>query len=395
VAKSIFDRVVPHLQRITSGNRFIPQIDGLRFVAILSVVLFHIHGSLAFGGGAVKSPFGQPLVQMLSTRGVQLFFVISGFILGMPFASARLGLGKPVLLRAYFLRRLTRLEPPYILNMLICTAIGVIAFHAPLLLVLPHLGASLLYSHQIFYGSPSVVNLAAWSLEVEIQFYVLAPLLTYMFVLKSQVIRRVLLAMLTLLFGFLSNPLFGHPAECSFLYYGGFFLAGFLLCDLYLVRGSDWLQRSWKWDIAALLAWPLVWYPEQQVVHVLLPFLIVFLYVAAFRGKFCAWLFSRPLLTVIGGMCYTMYLFHYFAISIIGHFSKPIHIGNSFAAYFILQCLFILPGVLLITTFFYLTVERPCMDRNWPRKLAAWCRIHWDRLFSRRSSEPVPVSAAD
>jgi len=36
------------LRRITSSGNFIPEIDGLRFIAILSVVLFHIYGFLDF-----------------------------------------------------------------------------------------------------------------------------------------------------------------------------------------------------------------------------------------------------------------------------------------------------------------------------------------------------------
>ena len=51
--------------------------------------------------------------------GVQLFFVISGFVLALPFASHYLCQTRAVSLRAYFLRRLTRLEPPYVLSMLL------------------------------------------------------------------------------------------------------------------------------------------------------------------------------------------------------------------------------------------------------------------------------------
>lgn len=34
-------------KRITTQKRFIPQIDGLRFVAIASVVLFHVYAALS------------------------------------------------------------------------------------------------------------------------------------------------------------------------------------------------------------------------------------------------------------------------------------------------------------------------------------------------------------
>jgi peptidoglycan/LPS O-acetylase OafA/YrhL len=95
-------------RRIMTQKRFIPQIDGLRFVAIASVVLFHLCAALE--RGAVPVPV--PLNIDVPKHGVELFFAISGFILGVPFASRYL-LGTPkVDLKSYFLRRLTRLEPP-------------------------------------------------------------------------------------------------------------------------------------------------------------------------------------------------------------------------------------------------------------------------------------------
>ena len=56
---------------------------------------------------------------MVGFRGVELFFVISGFILGLPFAAHYLKGAAPVSLRKYYLRRLTRLEPPYIVALLV------------------------------------------------------------------------------------------------------------------------------------------------------------------------------------------------------------------------------------------------------------------------------------
>jgi peptidoglycan/LPS O-acetylase OafA/YrhL len=70
-----------NFRRITAQKRFIPQIDGLRFVAISSVVLFHIFAAL--DRGAIPPPAFHPDGD-LSKRGVELFFAISGFILGVP-----------------------------------------------------------------------------------------------------------------------------------------------------------------------------------------------------------------------------------------------------------------------------------------------------------------------
>ena len=94
-------------------ERFIPQIDGLRFVAISSVALFHVYAALERGAIPPTLAFNTDLAK----RGVELFFAISGFILGVPFASHYLLNAPKVDPKRYFLRRLTRLEPPYFLSL--------------------------------------------------------------------------------------------------------------------------------------------------------------------------------------------------------------------------------------------------------------------------------------
>jgi peptidoglycan/LPS O-acetylase OafA/YrhL len=168
--------------------------------------------------------------------------------------------------------------------------------------------------------------------------------------------------------GYLSTIVHGNiHLRASILYYLAFFLAGFLVCDLYLTRRA-W-NPSFRWDMLAFCGWPLVWYLEGNIGHVVLPFLIVALYLAAFRGRVCSTLFSNHIITNIGGMCYSIYLFHVLVISAVRHISTPWHIGRNFWAYYGLQALLVLPCVLVSCGAFFLFIERPCMDREWPRKL--------------------------
>ena len=95
-------------------------------------------------------------------------------------------------------------------------------------------------------------------------------------------------------------------------YYLSFFLAGLLVCDFYVNRG-EW-RVSLLWDLVALTLWPLVWILGRNVGHVLLPFTIVGLYLATFRGRMCSAVFSNSVITSIGGMCYSIYLFHFLVI---------------------------------------------------------------------------------
>jgi peptidoglycan/LPS O-acetylase OafA/YrhL len=352
-------------RRITTQKRFIPQIDGLRFVAIGSVVLFHLYSVLEHG--AIPEPV--PLNTDLAKRGVELFFAISGFILGVPFASRYL-LGAPrVRLKQYFLRRLTRLEPPYFISLFVCAALQMAWSHRSVRDIAPHLLASFAYLHNMIYGAfPGAVNTVAWSLEVEVQFYILVPLLTILFAISDSRLRRAMILILMLIAGLLSNPLYRTVhLHASIAYYLAFFLAGFLVCDLYLTRG-EW-KPSFAWDVFAICGWPLVWILPRNVGHVALPFVIVVLYLAAFRGRVFPAIFSNRVITDIGGMCYSIYLFHSMILFAVKHFTWPLHIGQNFWVYFVLQGAISLPIVLLICGGFFLLIERPCMDREWPRKL--------------------------
>ncbi|MGH9512920.1 MAG: acyltransferase family protein [Terriglobales bacterium] len=84
-----FGWILKHATRETSSGRFIPEIDGLRFFAIGMVILFHVNGYLLAKSslaGYAAAPHTDWLSQtaFVGFHGVELFFVISGFILGFP-----------------------------------------------------------------------------------------------------------------------------------------------------------------------------------------------------------------------------------------------------------------------------------------------------------------------
>ena len=78
------------LRRITSGGKFIPEIDGLRFVAIASVVVSHVQFLLVERSALAPSANWVFRAVNHGWRGVDLFFALSGFILALPFAAHHL-----------------------------------------------------------------------------------------------------------------------------------------------------------------------------------------------------------------------------------------------------------------------------------------------------------------
>ena len=366
------------LRRITSSGRFVPEIDGLRLMAIASVVVYHFYGFVPMDRVVPGLHEWVPAAAAHGYRGVNLFYVISGFILGLPFAAHRLSGQPPVALRSYFLRRLTRLEPPYILNLLICFALLAVVSGDSLRALLPHLGASLVYLHNLWFGQQSTINPVAWTLEVEVQFYCLAPLLAMVFRIRSKPVRRAVLVGSILMAGAVQMMYWDAPGrvKLTILYAAQFFLAGLLMADIYL---ADWKERPdahWMWDLVSLLCWPLIFAPGDLQVWLWLPFLMAAAFTGAFRGVVFSRIFRNPAITTTGGMCYTIYLFHYQLIPWVVRYSKPVQFGRSFDAYFLVQFLIYVPVLLAVSIAYFALIERPCMAKDWPRRAAARILSH-------------------
>lgn len=368
-------------RRITSSGSFIPEIDGLRFIAIASVVLYHLNGFLTekYVNQTIDASDNSFLKHLLSHGhlGVPLFFTISGFILGMPFAKFHLCNGNQVSLKKYFLRRLSRLEPPYILVMttLLFGAVYVaktISLNDGIKSYL----SSIIYSHNFIFQSMSKFNAVTWSLEVEVQFYILAPLIAYVFSLKSSQIRRLLIFFVAVLFLIINHFNFSPFHFMSLVNYFQYFLIGFLLTDLY-VSNSTLLPKT-KFDyLIGLIFFLIIWLfdnedfksTSQRFIWELIQLIsIFFLYYYVLFHKIFKFL-SFKLITNIGGMCYSIYLLHY---PIISMFGNPL-LKYSFSKYTIINIsiysAILILLVMSISSIFFLLVERPCMDKDWYKKI--------------------------
>jgi len=392
------DWLLRNLARETTSGTFIPEMDGLRFVAITLVVLFHLNGYLVakwpqhHSGMLDQSGW---LAQMASVgfRGVELFFVISGFILALPFATHRLAGGPVVNLRKYYLRRLTRLEPPYFVTVLVLLVIAVWAQGETITDLLPRLSASLLYLHNVIYGHASPIIGVAWSLEIEVQFYSLVPLLTLLFAVPRKGLRRSLLIAMIIAFSAAQN-FFLRDARMalSILAYMQYFLAGFLVADLFVADWKPDRRSGFYWDAITLIGWPglIALLQSDQLTRWLFPFLILLLYCAALQGTLTRGCFSAPWITAIGGMCYSIYLIHYEVISVVGRFTKNLGAGQPFWMYFLLQFFLVGGAVVAVCGCYFLLLEKPCMRRDWPQRLHNYVRS----LFyaGRRAAEVSPAA---
>ncbi|MDZ4757533.1 MAG: acyltransferase, partial [Bacteroidota bacterium] len=93
----------------------VPEIDGLRGIAILMIVSFHyINNQLV----ASQNLFGKMLYFSTSFgwAGVDLFFVLSGYLIGSILLRTRTS---PYYLQTFFVRRFLRIIPNYYLLLVI------------------------------------------------------------------------------------------------------------------------------------------------------------------------------------------------------------------------------------------------------------------------------------
>ena len=363
--------LVANLGRRTSSGRVLPELDGLRFISIMMVVIYHFNLKFQEIVGASEIDW---VAQLADTGGfgVRIFFVISGFILALPFAAHYLKQGRKVRLGSYFWRRVTRLEPPYIISMTLILIAWIIFEHATLGELFPHYAVGLFYLHNLGYGTMNPVNGVAWTLEVEIQFYLLVPLLMTVFSIRSRPLRLFVIVAIALCSVALQTFFIDVDSIWSrtLVAHLQFFLLGLLLADIYLVSWNSNPKTHLFWDVLWLISWPLLLLVLEKkiAVDLVTPFLVLLLFLAAFRGPITRKALRQATIFTIGGMCYSIYLLHVQIIHVIAPFAAEISPGSS-ALQFVLQLALVTPLVILGSAIFFVLIERPCMVKDWPQRL--------------------------
>lgn len=157
--------------RTAAADRFRPEVQGLRAVAVLLVVLYHLWPNRLTGGYV----------------GVDVFFVISGFLITSHIARELETTGT-IGLRRFWARRIRRLLPASLL-VLAVSAVAVVVWVEPTVWAqtAKQLAASAFYVQNWVLAADAVDYMAAdnvptvaqhyWSLSVEEQFYLLWPVL--------------------------------------------------------------------------------------------------------------------------------------------------------------------------------------------------------------------------
>lgn len=223
----------------TSVAKHIPELDGLRGIAILSVVVHHQLTPFSLRGGFL---------------GVDLFFVLSGFLI-TSLLLAEFGKTGSISLKKFYMRRLLRLGPA----LLIYLAAGLlVTYHTQLVDLtrqLKLIAIAVFYSTnwRMAFGWDKALDPTSiiWSLSIEEQFYLVWPLVLFG-CLALKVGRRYIVAGLVLvILAILVHRylLLEAAADLSRLYYGTDTRADALLVGCVFaflnVTATFWKAKNW------------------------------------------------------------------------------------------------------------------------------------------------------
>lgn len=366
-------------------------LDGIRALAILSVLVFHLYGGWLPGG----------------FLGVDVFFVISGFLITGLLIRERATKGR-IDFRAFWVRRARRLLPALALCVTV-TALAARAVSGDLVVGLPRqvLGAATFSTNWLeiaagqsyFDQTAPTLFMNFWSLAVEEQFYLVWPLAAYAllrFVASRH--RPLLPAAAAVASAVAMAALYVEGADSTRVYYGtdthlmglmiGAALA-FAWSSEWHVRLADLAARGRRWSgpaaIAALLALMLVLSEASAVTFrggfalaSLLTGVLVLATVARTDAAGrplpqTAWqrILDAPAATWVGERSYGLYLWHWPVILIVDQLLPTTPGTVEFAARSVLAVL----AAGAIAEASYRLVETPVRRegfRRTGRRLAAW-----------------------
>jgi peptidoglycan/LPS O-acetylase OafA/YrhL len=345
MAASISDEPLPLPQ-------YIPALDGLRAIAILMVIAAHF---VISGQSSIR---WQPYIFSAGKTGVDLFFVLSGFLITRILLAAR---GQPNFLKNFYARRVLRIFPAYY---------GFIVF---LYLLVPffHIGQAPPFRIQIWtwtylqnipqtffpFQASNIWQSTShfWSLAVEEHFYLVWPFLVRFvhprrlpLILLATVPFSILARCLVMAGGY--NAYYFTPCRVDALGLGSL-LALLVQNKALFAKASRWAMR------ALLLAGPVCVVGLYLLSGSRLPVIQVFRYtfaaliyvlvllsvLKAGQGNFLHSVLTHPVMTMIGKYSYGMYLYHVTILSLLVPYLKKTSAPLAFAV--ILAAVFIVAAL--------------------------------------------------
>lgn len=378
---------VPTRTRRGVAKHSFPALDGVRAIAALSVVTYHA----AEDRGTISHGYLGDILNQFS-GGVAIFYMLSGFLLFLPFVRDQRDGVRRVSVVAYFRRRLVRIAPAYWIAL---TALA----------IWPGVRGDVLgsnwwrfYGFAQLYGRQTIYEGLgqAWTLCVEILFYAALPVLALVLTrvvstepprrwVASQLLAMVALAVLVILVAFGVEAV-GYASVGEHTWLGSVlgsltcFFPGMLLATVVAARernptaaqavGGLASRRYLCWSAAVILiALDAASAPLRS--GALDPVAVVLIIMPVTIAPDChepRGLLTHPVMVWLGTVSYGIYLWHKpFVDYVAAH--VPFTTIGAVGDIAVLGCT--LTPVLIVATASYYLVEKPMIDANNARLRAA------------------------
>jgi len=170
----------------TKSGMYMPGLDGLRFLAFFLVMVNHL--------SKVGIQAGWAGIQHVGWSGVELFFVLSAFLLTKLAVVETQREGR-VAIKKFYIRRILRIWPLYYLYVFAYFAYFMINNHIFAALI-PRVLGLLTFTDNLWSAATHINNIASsghlWSISMEEQFYFLLPIVIPLLVRKSRNVQLIL-----------------------------------------------------------------------------------------------------------------------------------------------------------------------------------------------------------
>lgn len=359
--RDAFLKLFDHPRRPSTGMVLQP-LDGLRGLAILMVIFFHSFQWINPTFGALGK---LPLVRN-GWSGVELFVILSGYLIYGTLAKYDQHGWWQILL--YFKRRFLRIYPVYVATVMVGFLVAMDSALIPFqwyqsqLAVANHADVMNVFS-QLFllrgidWSVDAILNPPAWSLGVEVSFYLIVPL--YVFLSKPQ---RILSCLVVLLLSFLFR---GTSSREWGIFY--FFFAGISIYELmphikklserntWLLFGVGLLSLFYFWGMSLVdIQGKHLFHRSYNTGFLALGY--CGLVIAAMRLSVVKRLLAWYPLRFVGIVSYSLFLWHFFILASIAKIGLP---NFGLIESLLVMLLLVLPATLTVAMLSYSYIERP------------------------------------
>jgi peptidoglycan/LPS O-acetylase OafA/YrhL len=315
----------------SNSNNYVPYLDGMRGIAILFVILAHLGLGRIIPGGL----------------GVSLFFFISGLLITR-LLIAEYDKTQSINLKSFYIRRVLRLYPPLLL-MTVLTIILICIYYNASQIHVPAVLSSLFYFYNYYYTYFKPATLTSfdnlfdisWSLSIEEHFYLVFPLLFYFLYAKKNVLIRVLLTICVLTLAYRYYLLYtSHnvKATINLIYVVTETRVDSIIwgciASLLIYKNKNkyylkLLQSNWALVLGlatillSLLYKNTLFSEASRFTKQALAFFLIVPSINYYGpGSIIKRFFENSVLTYIGKISYSLYLFHWEAITVANYYFK-------------------------------------------------------------------------